>query len=195
MSFKVVYLTGAPAAGKSTLIRTLAQKHNHVEVFEYGARMASWLSSKPKLPKQTHQHELRGGTEGRVADSDIEMVDDQMRAWIQSRRNHANLIIDSHQVTIENYGFRVAPFSAEQLHTFGIDEFWLLVLDSTSTLARIDADPKGRPLPSEFQANLHTSLQANVAVSYAVQLGRPIYVMDGNLDQASLIKFAEARLN
>ena len=36
MAFKVIYLTGAPAAGKSTVCRKLLSMRKDLRIFEYG---------------------------------------------------------------------------------------------------------------------------------------------------------------
>jgi adenylate kinase len=102
---KVVYLTGAPAAGKSTLIRTLASTRPDVKVFEYG-RMMSEKLGRGKAPGQgISQHTLRGGTSGRVTQRDIDDLDTEMTDWIERYNSQCHLVIDSHQVTIEPFGF------------------------------------------------------------------------------------------
>ena len=88
-------------------------------------------------------------------------------SWIQRHRSENHLIIDSHQVTLEAYGFRIAPFSPARLDCLFIDEFWLLVLDNPRAIERIRRDPKGRRTPTSFQAGLHTYLQASLALQYA----------------------------
>lgn len=191
---KVVYLTGAPASGKSTLIRGLAKARTDVKVFEYGRAMSEKLSGKQAAQRKVSQEELRGGTEGHVTQADIDELDAHMTTWVHQHRSRKHLIIDSHHVTIERYGFRLAPFSQDKLNALNIDEFWLLVLDNSVTVRRISSDPKGRRMPTPFQADFHTYLQSSLVSQYSVLTGCPLYVFDGSLPESDLVTFVSSRL-
>jgi adenylate kinase len=50
-----------------------------------------------------------------ITPEDIAAVDQKLLSFVQERRGRINVIIDSHPVTKENYGFRVTTFSLDQL--------------------------------------------------------------------------------
>jgi adenylate kinase len=190
---KVVYLTGAPASGKSTLVHGLMDALPDLKVFEYGRAMSARLKSTDVgLPLVTREG-LRDGTDGHVTQTDIDEVDRQMTDWVRELRQHNNLIIDSHHVTIERYGFRIVPFSTAKLEALQIDEFWVLIADGAVSLERIRRDRRGRRIPSPFQADFHTMVQASLASQYAVLAARPLYVFDSATNPADLISCAARR--
>lgn len=191
---KIIYLTGAPAAGKSTLASTLALNHADVEVFEYGARMSDWLSRSASVRGPVDQEELRGGTSPYVRLEDIRGVNALMRAWIDERSQHAHLLIDSHQVTFEEFGLFYVPFQDDELWSLPIDEVWVMDVEPHLAIERIERNPKGRPLPSEHLARLHSSSQLAVATAYGAMKGVPVVMFDGSRDEDWIADIAAKRL-
>jgi adenylate kinase len=63
----------------------------------------------------------------------------------------------------------------------------MLYAEAHEIARRIALASEGRPPVSEFQADLHIALQAQVAVAYGLQLGLPVYVFDStdSLDQVT----------
>jgi adenylate kinase len=55
--FDVISLTGAPAAGKSTLAERLEDAVSPIEVFNYGQKLTEYLATKSGSP--LHQDEIR----------------------------------------------------------------------------------------------------------------------------------------
>ena len=152
--WKVVYLTGAPAAGKSTLTRMLASTRPDVKVFEYGRMMSEMLSCRKAPEQRISQHMLRGGTSGRVTQRDIDDLDAEMTGWIERYNSQYHLVIDSHQVTIEPFGFRISPFADARLSARR-SIIWLLVLDTVSTLDASNMPPTGVPYRRRFKRSSH----------------------------------------
>jgi adenylate kinase len=191
---KLIYLSGAPASGKSTLLRNLKLMSENTLVFEYGKEMSARLSSLSKNSVQIEQAALRGGTENYVHQSDIDALDEEMTRWVDDNRDTSNLIIDSHHVTAENYGFRIAPFTPTKLARLNINEFWLIILSGKSTKKRIRADPEGRLLLNKFNFNFHTLVQSNLITTYAFYCGSPVYIFDGSTSPDKLAGQAYQRL-
>lgn len=178
----VVYLTGAPAAGKSSLTRALKLAVPDLAVFEYGERLTAWLNRSGEA--NLRQTDLRAQSAGLILPADVQAVDRELIDFVRQRRQRGPVIVDSHAVTKETYGFRVIPFQTDQLRRFAPTQIWVLFADPQVTRERISADHGGRPLPSEEEARMHTVLQADVAVAYAVNLGLPIqFVATAPLDE------------
>lgn len=194
MKNKTIYLTGAPAAGKSTLATSLARTFENVEVFEFGSRMSEWLSSNAPLDQAVDQEDLRSGTSSYVRMTDICHINALMRTWVEKRRTHAHLIIDSHQVTIEDFGLIYVPFQDEELKNLSIDEVWVVDVEPKVAIDRITRNPKGRALPSEHFALMHSISQMTVATAYGAMKQVPVVVLDGSLDEPSLVQNASKRL-
>ncbi|MDP3634931.1 ATP-binding protein [Phenylobacterium sp.] len=189
---KVVYLTGAPASGKSSTTRLLREGDPELLVWEYGARLTEHING--RSVGIVHQDQLRERSASVVTAADIEDVDRALLEFVATHRSTHNIIIDSHPVTKEAFGFRITPFSLEQFRRLAPDEIWLLYVSPKVTIERIANDPAGRPTVSEEDARLHTSLQASVAATYGISIGRAVHLFDGAGDRSELIARLQKRL-
>lgn len=193
MSYKVIYLTGAPAAGKSTLCRNLRENMNNVLFFEYGEEMSKHL--KAKKSNDITQDILKSGIKGYVTKEDIDHIDNLMIEFADAHRKNFHVIVDSHHITKEKYGFAASVFSAGKLDRLNPTEIWVLYASSVDTRNRIMAKSEGRPLISPFQADMHTYLQANLALQYSFSLGIYTYLFESGQDPNELFTSVSQRLN
>jgi adenylate kinase len=173
--FKTIYLTGAPASGKTTTVELLKQSGRPIEVWSYGSRLQEYLAAKSVAVEYA---DLRTQSSSIVRPADIEEVDRLLVSFVAERRDSMNIIIDSHPVTKEHYGFRVTAFSQELLLAVGPDEIWVTYASAAETVTRVSADPQGRPQVTVDEAAMHTGIQAALATTYGVLLGRPVYFFD-----------------
>jgi adenylate kinase len=173
---KIVYLTGAPASGKSSTTRLLSERVPDLLIWEYGARLTEHV--KRRVEGAITQNDLRAQSAGVVSPGDVEEVDHALIAFVAENRASQNIMIDSHPVTKEAYGYRITPFSLERFGQLAPDEIWVLFASPSETRRRIAADDGGRPMVSEEEARTHTALQASVAATYGMSLGRPVYLFD-----------------
>ena len=173
---KVIYLTGAPAAGKSSTTRLLATRVPDLLIWEYGARLTAYVIA--CAADISSQDDLRARSAGVVTPKDVDEVDSALIAFVTEHRDHRPVIIDSHPVTKEAYGYRITPFSLERFARLAPDEIWVLYATPEETRRRIGADDGGRPMVSQEEARMHTALQASVAATYGMSLGRPVYLFD-----------------
>jgi adenylate kinase len=95
--FEVVYLTGAPAAGKSTTAKLLAQRVAPLEVFEFGERLTAYLAE--KTGSSVVQEEVRRQSASLVTPDDVRAVDSLLLAFVAEARSRTHIVIDSHPVT------------------------------------------------------------------------------------------------
>lgn len=189
---KVVYLTGAPASGKSSTTRMLAVVDPTLVVWEYGAKLTDHVQRRTGLV--TLQDELRTHSAGVVTFDDVQEVDQELVRFVQAHRQSSNIIIDSHPVTKEAFGFRVTPFSLELFNNLAPDEIWVLYASPEVTIERISADAAGRPMISVEEARFHTFLQSSVAATYAMSLGRAVHLFDTAGDRNELLSRLAGRL-
>ena len=194
MTKEIVYLTGAPAAGKTTLANNLVKNRLDVSLFEYGRAMAHHLTNAGKTNSELALSELRRGTEGRVTPADIKAVNDLLKDWVKKNRASRHLIVESHHLTIEEYGFRAVLFDKATLLELQFTQVWLVVCDRELTLSRILANPQGRLHPTPFRADLHTYMQAAIAVDYAVASNCPLYTFDTSSNDLALWERAGSKL-
>jgi adenylate kinase len=173
---KVIYLTGAPAAGKSSTTRMMAERVPGLLVWEYGARLTDHIMA--KATDITGQSDLRARSAGVVRPEDVAEVDQALLAFVKKHRPTNHVLIDSHPVTKEVYGYRITPFSFRQFQALRPDEIWVLYANPQETIRRISADAGGRPIVTEEEARLHTFLQAAVAATYGISLRCPVYMFD-----------------
>ena len=173
---KVIYLTGAPAAGKSSTTRLMAERMPGLLVWEYGARLTSYIMA--KAADVTGQDDLRALSASVVTPEDVAEVDQALLAFVEKHRATKNVLIDSHPVTKEVYGFRITPFSFRQFEALRPDEIWVLYANPEEALRRIAADAGGRPMVTAEEARSHTLLQASIAATYSASLRCPAYMFD-----------------
>jgi len=190
---KVIYLTGAPASGKSSTTKLLAAKVPGLKIWEYGARLTEHVFN--RSAEVMEQDDLRKQSAGLVTPNDVKEVDEALVTFVGKHRQTHNIIIDSHPVTKENFGFRITAFSLSQFEELSPDEIWVLFASPESTIQRISKDAAGRPMVSEEEARFHTSLQASVAATYGISIGATVYTFDTDGDRNKLIDLLQERLS
>lgn len=193
MSYKTVYLTGAPAAGKTSACRALQDSISPLHIWEYGARLTEYLAA--RRGKAICQSELREHSSAVVSPDDVRAVDHALAGFVAEHRSSSHIIVDSHPVTKEAYGFRITPFSIRQIQELQPDEIWLLHAPPAETVARIAAAAEGRPSISEEQAATHAMLQASVATTYSIITGAPAYIFESDRSLSDLVARMAARLS
>jgi adenylate kinase len=157
--------------------------------------LSYYLSQRQNSPVRTTQ--LREQSARIVTPEDIAAVDDQLIAHVNRQRQVTHLIIDSHPVTKEQYGFRITAFSIEQLQALRPTMICMLYTEPAVVMERLSTDAQGRPMVTPHEAALHTELQASVAVTYGIVLGVPVYLFDSSklLEEISnsIVKRLEAK--
>jgi len=113
VNHEVIYLTGAPATGKSSTAERLAASVGAVRL-SYGELLTEQLSA-----KVSSQDELRAKSARVITPADVERADAVMIERIEAARRESMVVVDSHAITIESFGFRSVPYSVEQLKKVG----------------------------------------------------------------------------
>jgi adenylate kinase len=188
----VIYLTGAPATGKSTLSRNLKLAVPQLVVFAYSEKLREHVAAKNSRGKIS-ESEIREKSSAIVTPEDIEQLDAKLIELVQTERLRQPVLIDSHAVTKERYGFRVTGFSDSMFKALNPTAIICLYAHSSIIKTRIEKNSMGRPTVSDAEADMHNLLQANLAMQYAVQAGRPFYLLDGGLPEKELVEVALAK--
>ena len=183
---KVIYLTGAPASGKSTLCERLASVVPSLVTYSYSALLRDHVSE--RMQENLDEAGIRQQSAKLVTRMDVEAVDNWLLEEVREMRKSRHLVIDSHAVTKEDYGFRVTSFKLDQLQALDPDAIICLYVPPHVTRSRIDADAAGRPLPSEFEIEFHAHLQASLATQYAFALGKTCYHLDSSVGIDELVR-------
>ena len=176
--YEVILITGAAASGKSTLSRELAKLDNFA-VFEYGDVL--FRQAAVKHSKLTYA-ETRSHPEIFIDPEDISETDEALQQFIATHRNIRHVVIDSHAVSKENYGFRIEPFGPRQLQRAAFSRIVFLHCDPFVIMDRTRARPEGRPTLNIKESELYQNLQCSVAINYSTILGIPIHFLDSALD-------------
>lgn len=182
---KIIYLTGAPATGKSTLTADLVTRAQQVTVFTYSKELARVTSTRvgPVTQNDMREQSAKLITRGDVGVVDAELVQEARRL----KQTDDYLVIDSHPVTIESFGFRVTPFTKEMLQQLAPDVIVCLYADADTLALRIKADAAGRPLPPKSELERHVDLQCQIASIYAIETGASLYFLDASKTRAEVL--------
>lgn len=188
---KVVYVTGAPATGKSTLCRSLAGVGSGVRVFSYNEQLRHHVNDKAGY--NLDESDIRRDSARVVTANDVAIVDDLLCQEVkEARASSTHLLIDSHPVTKEDYGFRITPFCEGSLRKLGIDIYICLFAAPDVLCKRISHDPQGRTLPSDFELSVHVHLQAAVVAQYAVLTGKACHLIHSDISRCELASKVKA---
>jgi adenylate kinase len=190
---KVIYMTGAPVSGKSSTLKMLQEANPSIYRFEYGAELTKYIQERDA--SLTSQEELRARSAGVVRPEDVDTLDEKLLDIVDDLRGSRPVIIDSHPVTKEGYGYRITAFSQEKVRRLRPDEIWFLYTAPDIARNRIGAKPDGRPMITEEEARMHTAAQAAVASTYGIMTGAPVYLFDTDREQASLVQDLLRRLD
>lgn len=190
--YPVVYLTGAPAAGKSSVCSALRDRIMGLEVFEYGARLTAHIN---EAERSSHnQSDLRAQS-GRISTVEhVQALDRILMDFVADRRTKGPVVIDSHPVTKEAFGFRITPYSLADFQSLNPTHIWMLYTPAETAVRRIATEAEGRPTISLEEATMHTQLQASVAATYAMALGRSVELFDSSAPVANTADELAARL-
>ncbi|MGZ3273518.1 MAG: AAA family ATPase [Caulobacteraceae bacterium] len=181
---EVIYLTGAPGAGKSTLTRNLKALVPELEVFEYGQRLTDFINR--HRTEHIAQTELREKSAAIATPDDIKALDVELLTFVDQHRSRVPVIVDSHPVTKEPYGYRITAFKLTEFERLEPTQIWVLYAMPDVVLSRRVSDAGGRPTISEEEARMHMQLQASVAATYGMHVGVPVYLFDSNRPEADL---------
>jgi adenylate kinase len=172
---KVVLLTGAPGTGKSTLRDSLEPCIPGLQHFDYGELL---LRRKEQQGVSLSYSELREQSSSVITPADVSNTDEWVVAEIARLRTASDVIIDSHALTREEYGFRAIPYSARQLEAVKFDAVLVLRCDSEVLIGRVAADPGGRRELSVELAREIQTLQESLCLQYAVACACTTFIID-----------------
>lgn len=123
-----------------------------------------------------------------VTPQDIQELDAELIEIVRSNREAKSILIDSHAVTKEVYGFRATAFSVETLKELNPDLIICLYASDETILTRIQANALGGPAITPTEASMHTQLQMALAMRYGTILGRPAYTIDSAVNEEDLVR-------
>jgi adenylate kinase len=189
--FPVIYLTGAPATGKSTLARNLATAYPALRVFSYSKELRKFLAQ--KTSSVLDEDKIRELSAKIVTAEDIQALDKELVHEVAAKRSERPFLVDSHAVTKETYGFRVTGFDIDVLRALQPDLIVCLYTSAETVRSRIASSPMGRPMVTESEALMHIQLQAGLAMQYGILVGKPVYLIDSAVPETELVRTVALR--
>lgn len=183
---KVIYLTGAPATGKSSLSARLAVHVPGLCVLSYSALLRDYISQ--RIGDTIDEVGIREKSARIVTREDVAAVDQWLIEEVRTKRDDQHIVIDSHPITKESFGFRITPFTLTQLKELNPDVVICAYAAPSVIADRIRKDAAGRPLPNNFDLALHIELQAMLATQYAFLLERNCYLLNSDAPLEELVQ-------
>lgn len=176
--FHVAYLTGPPSSGKSTIAKLLEDSVQPLQVISYSELLRQYIEG--QYANDVTIEKLRRESSNLITPEVVKAVDKILIDRINKQRHTTHILVDSHPVTKEGYGFRVTAFSISLLQELAPTMIYMLYAKSSVIKARLERDSQGRQRESTFEIDFHRSLQANVAIIYGITLGVPVYLLDSS---------------
>lgn len=181
----VIYLTGAPATGKTTLCTHLALSVPDFQHIAYRDLLMAHVAGRCGA---VTVEGLREAPSRIITRADVDTTDRKLVDMVAEMRKDKHILVDSHPMSKEPYGFRITPFTPDQIAALNPDVIVCLYAEPSEIARRIGADAGGRPLPSEFELSMHVTLQATVAAEYAYTLGKACHLLNGAMPVEELGK-------
>lgn len=167
-----MYLTGAPATGK-TSVATYLHETFRARVFSYGQALVKHAA----LRNVSHE-QLREQSSSLVQKELIMELDAALPGTISEWRRSGPVVIDSHAVTSESWGLRALPYSSDALLRLAVTRIVCLMADGDTLLGRIALNPAGRRSEDVWKLEQLNNAQVALAATYAHTLGVPLCAID-----------------
>jgi len=145
------------------------------------------LLTKQLAGRVRDQTELRTQSARAISTVDVIEADKYVQQVITETSGTTNLVVDSHALTSEDYGFRAVPFSAQQWQSLPFTRIVCLWAPSSVIRARVESDAGGRPLLTDEEFDMHAQLQSALALAYAHTAGLPIAFINSDSPLDSVV--------
>lgn len=174
---KLLYLTGMPASGKTTITDTISELDSSIQIIRYSDEIKKFYFHKAGIEYTTSQ--LREASSQLITPNDIGDVDQHVLEKIQSS-TASRIVLESHALTFEPYGYRATPFSLSVLNLINPSIIVCLYSEATVIRNRTIQIQQGRQFRSVEDISVGQYLQMSLALQYAVQTNTAAYFIDTN---------------
>lgn len=155
--WKVIFLTGIPASGKSTLAKYLKCSIKPIVVISYSVLLQEYLN--------VDHFSLREKSAEIINESVIANVDELLISKVNAAKMNSHVVIDSHEITKEEYGYRAKPFTVNQLKMLGIDLIVSLYVEPHKLQDRMEKNAQSRKSLTMFEINSFLQMQYSLALT------------------------------
>ncbi|MEL7609881.1 MAG: ATP-binding protein [Bacillota bacterium] len=190
---KIVYLTGVAGSGKSSLCNYIKSVNPQIEVVSYSSILKEFLEAKSKC--NISQEEMRTKSASVITPEDINAVDTLLLDIINNLKKTNHVIVDSHAVTYEQYGFRTTPFKTSILNELNFELLISLYCSTNSIIKRISANPQGRPMLGPEEISYAINLQNSLVLNYGIILNKPVYFLNTDKDLLYISEWINKKLS
>jgi adenylate kinase len=173
---KVIMLTGAAGTGKSTLAEECANQIRPLRKVDFGHLLLERKRGHG-YPNLTYD-ELRSKSSEIVTPEDVRATDAALIDSLPDLRTSTHVLIDSHAVNREAFGYRITHYSFDALRRIAFNAIIVTYCDPDVWMERRARNPQGRPELSRFEVQHYMALQETVGVDYAIMCGCPCYLLD-----------------
>lgn len=179
---KLIYVTGAPASGKTTLISNLETKIQPCKAIGYGTLIRDALA---REGTDTAYSDLREKSSKVVSSGTVSSLDDKIADDVQQWLDESHVVIGSHSVNYEDYGIRITPFSAAALSRLPMSA--VVILEAApEELVQRRGENSGRIWSKSEEAARLQALQIQIGLVYGIMTASPVYVFDANQGPSQL---------
>lgn len=181
MSNKVILLTGIPGIGKSTISRLMVNKLKNITSIGFGDLIYEVLHNEGKKPSRNR---IKTTPDKFVTINTIKTAAEILLKKIAEIRLCKNVLIESHAVVRDSYGFWIIPeindFKKAQLDA-------IIVIHATFEIfeKRMKESTDGRYLISGETFSKYQSLQDSVAINFSLLSDCPLYIVETDNDLES----------
>lgn len=182
---KVLLLTGVPAAGKTTLANEVKETIQPMHVITFGEFI---LEVKKRGLPNVNYADLRSNPTREAGINLIEEATVLLLKHVSELRDKSNILIDSHAVAKDEYGFRITPDSHSFLQKIKLDAILILHANHQAVVSRINAKSDGRRLVTVEEVATHEVLQDSVSIAYAVATGCPVFIINADTPPKELLE-------
>jgi adenylate kinase len=173
---RVIYFTGVPSAGKTTLCEHLVKLVPETNHFRFGRELTTELNAVSTVT----QEGLRSGTAHVSTPDIVSKIDERAISRANELRASKNFILDTHALTSEAYGFRLTAMSLDQIRRLAPDFIVCVTAFPSTILSRLKSAPMGRPMLNEDQLRQQAHLQQSLVVTYSTACNVPAYFLENN---------------
>lgn len=172
---RLLYLTGAPASGKSTITNAISQIEPSIQIIRYSDEIKNFYTESKRGQFTTQQ--LRVESSKIISYSDISNIDQYILKKIQTSAADY-IVLESHAITSESYGFRATPFSVQMLEMIAPKLIVCLYSETDLIFERIKDNPQGRLLQSAENIQVGQLLQMSLALQYGILSNAEIHFIN-----------------
>jgi adenylate kinase len=183
----LIYLTGAPATGKTSVADYLCTTYG-ARAFSYGRALREHASM-----RGISHEELRDQSSTVVTAELIAELDSSLPTLLTGWREQGPVVIDSHAVTSETWGLRALPYGTDALRAIGATHIVCLFADGETLLERIRRMPDGRRADDPWKLEQLNNTQLALAAAYAHTLGIGVSAVDARASRNDVCRAVASR--